>query len=188
MAGRDRRRSCRRSGIGRTVNAVAHATPFALVLVLVALAARAITFGNPILHADEEFYFSTAHAMWRGAVPYVDVWDRKPIGLFLLYLPAAALPWPWGIVRLSGDGAGLRRRDRRADRRAGAARGVGARRGTGGIAYILWIDLAEGQGGQAPVFFNLLVIAAATLAVGPGSARARGGWCPRCCSSGWRCR
>ena len=68
------------------------------LLMLVALAARAITIGNPVVHADEEFYFSTAHAMWRGALPYVDVWDRKPIGLFLLYLPAAALPWPWGIV------------------------------------------------------------------------------------------
>ena len=30
--------------------------------------------------------------MWEGAVPYVDMWDRKPIGLFLLYMPAAALP------------------------------------------------------------------------------------------------
>ena len=68
-----------------------------LILLAVALAARAITFGNPILHVDEEFYFTAARAMLDGAVPFVDVWDRKPIGLFLIYAPAAALGVPAGI-------------------------------------------------------------------------------------------
>ena len=150
------------AGDGRT------ATPFptALVLVLVALAARAITIGNPIVHADEEFYFSTAHAMWRGALPYVDIWDRKPVGLFLLYLPAAALPWPLGIYAYQAMAFAFVVATAalivRLARRAGWSRGATL----AGIAYILWIDLAEGQGGQAPVFYNLLVIAAAALATG----------------------
>ena len=143
------------------------------LLLLVALAARAVTFGNPILHADEEFYFSTAHAMWRGAVPYVDVWDRKPIGLFLLYMPAAALPWPWGIVAYQA--MALASVVATAALIVGLARRAGWARGAvlSGIAYILWLDLAEGQGGQAPVFFNLPVIAAATLASGRDGAGAR---------------
>ena len=111
--------------------------------------------------------------MWRGAVPYVDVWDRKPIGLFLIYLPAAALPWPWGIVAYQGMAlasvVATAALIVRLARRAGWAHGAVP----GGIAYILWIDLAEGQGGQAPVFFNLMVIAAATLASGRDGAGAR---------------
>ena len=68
-----------------------------LIFLAVALAARAVTFGNPILHVDGEFYFVTARAMLDGAMPFVDVWDRKPIGLFLIYAPAAALGYPAGI-------------------------------------------------------------------------------------------
>ncbi len=61
-----------------------------LILLAVAILARALTFGNPVVHVDEEFYFFTGHSMWQGAWPFVDVWDRKPVGLFLLYaLPAA---------------------------------------------------------------------------------------------------
>ncbi|MFX6949892.1 hypothetical protein ABTH81_22720, partial [Acinetobacter baumannii] len=32
-----------------------------------------------------------------GQVPYVDFYDRKPIGLFLIYLPAAHLPLRAGV-------------------------------------------------------------------------------------------
>ena len=67
------------------------------ILLLVAIVARAATFGNPIVHVDEEYYFVTARSMLDGALPYVDIWDRKPIGLFLLYVPAAALGMPFGI-------------------------------------------------------------------------------------------
>lgn len=136
-----------------------------LILLAVALAARAVTFGNPILHVDEEFYFVTARAMLDGAVPFVDVWDRKPIGLFLIYAPAAALGYPAGIwayqalafaclVATAILAAGL------ADR-AGWQRGALA----AGIAVILWPNLIDGQGGQAPIFYNLLMVAAASLIV-----------------------
>ena len=60
-----------------------------MVLLAVALAARAITFGNPLVHVDEQYYFVVGDAWRHGAIPYVDVWDRKPIGLFLIYLLAA---------------------------------------------------------------------------------------------------
>ena len=136
-----------------------------LILLLVALVMRALDLGNPVIHVDEEFYFVTARAMAHGGLPFVDVWDRKPIGLFLLYLPAAMLPWRWGIVAyqlaatLSAVAtawlvAGL------ADR-AGWSRGATA----AGVAYIVWLDLLGGVGGQAPVFFNLLMAGAGTLAL-----------------------
>ena len=134
-----------------------------LIVLLVAILARLVTFGNPIVHVDEEFYFVTAQAWAHGALPYVDVWDRKPIGLFLIYLPAAALGMPLGtwvyqamaLASLAGTAMLIARL---ADR-AGWNRGALA----GALAYVLWVNFVDGQGGQAPIFYNLLIIAAAVL-------------------------
>ncbi len=131
------------------------------ILLLVAIAARALTFGNPLVHVDEEFYFAAASRMWQGALPFVDVWDRKPIGLFLLYAVPARLGFPAGIwayqaLALAATVGTAWLIARIADRvgfRAGATAGA--------IAYILWLDLLGGQGGQSPVFYNLLTIGAA---------------------------
>ncbi|MES2096051.1 MAG: hypothetical protein V4459_04775 [Pseudomonadota bacterium] len=132
-------------------------------LLLVAIVARLLTFGNPVVHVDESFYFTTARAMLGGALPYVDIWDRKPIGLFLLYVPAAAFGVPLGVwvyqaMALAAVVATATFVARFADR-------CGWRRGamTGAVAYILWLDLLGGAGGQAPVFYNLLMVAAAGL-------------------------
>ena len=140
-------------------------------LILVAFAARAVTLGSPLVHVDETFYLTVADAMRHGAIPYVDVWDRKPVGLFLLYWPAAILGLPaslyayqlmagaavvataWLIARLA----------ERAGWRAGALPAA--------IFYIFWLDLADGQGGQTPVFYNLLTAGAALLVL---KAEARG--------------
>ena len=51
--------------------------------------------------------------------------------------------------------------------RAGFAAGATA----GALAYILWLGLLGGQGGQSPVFYNLLMIGAALLAL-DGTRRA----------------
>ena len=137
-----------------------------LLLVAVALAARAITFGNPIVFVDEEFYLTAAHAVCNGAVPYVDVWDRKPVGLFLLYLPAGcagarAGVWIYQAIALGavvGTALLIVRLARRAGWTAGAMPAA--------ALYILWLNFADGQGGQAPVFYNPLVAGAALLTVG----------------------
>ncbi|WP_375243646.1 ArnT family glycosyltransferase [Sphingomonas parapaucimobilis] len=132
-----------------------------LILLAVALVARALTFGNPVVHVDEEFYFFTGHSMWQGAWPFVDVWDRKPVGLFLLYAIPAAFGFPAGIwayqaMALASVVATAWLIARMAERL-----GCGAGAAAAGIAYVLWLDLLGGQGGQAPVFYNLLMIGAA---------------------------
>ncbi|MDE0878797.1 MAG: hypothetical protein OSB00_09060, partial [Sphingomonas bacterium] len=66
-----------------------------LLLLLVAVAARFATFGNPVIGFDEQFYLLVGDRMLDGAVPFVDIFDRKPIGLFLLYA---------AIRLLGGDG------------------------------------------------------------------------------------
>ncbi|MCC2980723.1 DUF2029 domain-containing protein [Sphingomonas sp. IC4-52] len=144
-----------------------------LLLLAVAIAARAVTFANPIVHVDEDFYFTVARDMWAGALPYVDIWDRKPPGLFLIYLLPAALPFGWGIIAYQALAlvavvitAWIIARLAEA---GGWARGATL----SGVAYILWLNLASGQGGQSPVFYNPLMAGAALLIIGN---RARSGW------------
>ncbi|MGP7795835.1 hypothetical protein [Sphingomonas sp. CLY1604] len=144
------------------------------VLILVAIGARALTFGNPVVHVDEEFYFVTALRMWQGALPFVDIWDRKPVGLFLLYAIPARLGFPAGILayQLLATASAIATAwavARLADRLGYAAGATAA-----GIAYLLWLVLLGGQDGQAPVFYNLLMIVAALLIVPPHITRARG--------------
>jgi hypothetical protein len=133
------------------------------IILLVAIVARAITFGNPVVHVDEEFYFTTAYAWLHGATPYIDVWDRKPIGLFILYLPAALFGlkagiWAYQALALASL-VGTAWLIARLAERAGWGKGALA----GALAYVLWVDFVDGQGGQAPIFYNLLVIGAAAL-------------------------
>ena len=145
-----------------------------LLLLAVAIAARAVTFGNPVVHVDEDFYFAVARDMWAGAVPYVDIWDRKPPGLFLIYLLPAALPFGWGILAYQAMALGAVVSTAWIIARLAEAGGWTRGATLGGVAYILWLNLASGQGGQSPVFYNPLMAGAALLIVGN---------CARC---GWR--
>jgi hypothetical protein len=131
------------------------------VLLAVALALRAYTFGDPNLFIDEAFYFAAGNAMHHGALPYVDVWDRKPFGLFAIYyliagissspaayqiaaaLFATLTAWIIGkIAALWSDWPGA----------------LGA-----GIAYLFLLAPFQGFGGQTPVFYNLFIAVAALL-------------------------
>jgi hypothetical protein len=144
-----------------------------VIVTLVALLARMLTFGDPVIQVDEEFYYVTAHAMWHGALPYVDIWDRKPIGLFLLYMPAAWLPLKWGVLACQAlatlslilTALTVAHLARRAGWRAGALAAA--------LAYVLWPDLLNGVGGQSPIFYNLPMAAAAAVILAAGNARRR---------------
>jgi hypothetical protein len=131
-----------------------------LLLALVALGLRVWDFGNPVIHVDEQFYLLVGERMWQGAVPFVDIWDRKPVGLFLIYAVAAAFPGD-GILayQLMATAAAIATAAvvRSASLRVGA-RPSGAL--LAGIAYLLWLPMLGGRGGQAPVFYNLLVAVA----------------------------
>ena len=136
-----------------------------LGLLLAVIVVRAQTFGDPVLGFDEQYYLLVADRMLHGAVPYVDIWDRKPIGLFLLYagaivpggdpfvnykLLAAGFVWASGMVIY-----------RAALRDAGRTASLIA-----ALLYVLWLNFMEGEGGQAPVFYNLPVLLAAVVARG----------------------
>ena len=137
----------------------------ALFLLLAALALRCWDFGNPVIHVDEQWYLLVGDRLLGGAVPYIDLWDRKPVGLFLLYA---------GIRTLGGDGVLAYQLVACAVAAATAivvaagARIVGAReRGAvaAGVAYLIGLMLLGGRGGQAPVFYDLPVALAGLLAL-----------------------
>ena len=135
-----------------------------LALTLVALAARAVQFGNPVIQIDDQFYLLVGDRMWHGALPYVDIWDRKPIGLFLIY---------WAIRALPGDGVIASQLVATAFAIATAfviwriARRIADPRGAlaAAIVYLLFLGMFGGDGGQSPVFYNLFVALAALCVI-----------------------
>lgn len=148
---------------GQDLLAALERVPRWAVLLVAAIAVRALAFGNPVVHVDEEFYFVTAQDMLHGAIPFVDVWDRKPIGLFLLYVPAAYFGVPAGIwvyqLMALACVVGTALLIARLAERAGWGKGAL----TSALLYIFMLGFGDGQGGQAPVFYNLLVIGAVLL-------------------------
>lgn len=132
-----------------------------IVLAAVALALRVSTFGDPNLHVDESFYLLVGQEMHRGAIPYVDIWDRKPLGLFIAYWAFAA--FPDGIIAYQ-IGAWLfasftafiicRICSRTMPPAASLA---------GGVLYLAMLGTLVGVGGQSPVFYNAFVASGALL-------------------------
>ena len=146
----------------------------ALLLVAIAVALRLPDFGSPIIHADEQYFLLIGQRMIEGAIPYLDIWDRRPVGLFAIYAGAAALPGDdiWGYQLVAALFAGLT-----AVIVASGARALGASRAgafAAGVAYLIWLPLLGGRGGQPAVFANLLLASAVRLTLRlPGFAPAR---------------
>jgi hypothetical protein len=124
------------------------------------LVTRSFLFGNPVVHIDEQFYLFVADRMREGATVYVDIWDRKPIGLFLLYEGLAALPFDPVIAYQIGAGLSFTLTAMVISR---IAREIASPAASwqAGAAYILVMPIFNAGMGQAPVFYNLLVAMAA---------------------------
>ncbi|MXO64251.1 ArnT family glycosyltransferase [Altericroceibacterium endophyticum] len=69
------------------------------VLMALAVASRMPWYGDPIVGYDEQLYSLIGNHMLKGALPFVDLWDRKPFGLFLINAIARWIggPGPIGI-------------------------------------------------------------------------------------------
>ena len=134
-------------------------------MLAVALALRCWWFGNPVLHVDEQFYLLVGDRMLHGAVPFVDIWDRKPVGLFLIYA-AIRLLGGGGIVQYQLVAAAcaaaqalLVTRIARLHAEAGPARAAG-------VALLVWLIVFNGAGGQAPILYGPLMAGAALATFG----------------------
>lgn len=121
---------------------------------------RGWQWGDPNYHIDEGFYLLVGDRMRHGALPYVDLWDRKPFGLFLIY---------WAIAAIGGASAGA------VQLAAGASAAATAivlarvaRRWVAdrvallvAVTYLAALEALAGGGGQTPVFYNLAIAAMA---------------------------
>lgn len=133
---------------------------FAFFIAL-AIVLRMATFGHPNSDSDEAFYLLIGQAMHAGALPYVDIWDRKPVGLFVLYylivgVSGSVIAYQAAAALFAGATAAVIVRI--------AAQWTGTRGAVfAGIAYLLLLPIFLGFGGQAPVFYNLFIALAALL-------------------------
>ncbi len=132
----------------------------AVVLAIATLAIRLPSFGDPNYHVDESFYLLFGHQMQAGAIAYQDIWDRKPAGLFVLYWAFAGLG---GLVAVHlaallaswGTALCIARIARTLTSPCAAM--------LAGVSYLAMQQVFHGGGGQAPVFYNFLMAAAALL-------------------------
>lgn len=142
-------------------------------LALAALALKASTFGDPDRQIDEGFYWLVGQRLHQGVLPYVDVWDRKPLGLFLVYGALATLGgsvWIYQVAACLAAAATALVVVRLVERLGGNRPGGLA----AGLAYLFTLLPFGGDSGQAPDFYNPLVAGAALLVAGQGAALARG--------------
>jgi hypothetical protein len=153
-------------------------SPFGQLLVLAAFALlmRASTFGHPAIHDDETFYFLVGQEMQKGALPYVDIWDRKPTGLFLIYYLIACISHSVLAYQLIATGFVVATAlvivliaAETSSRWAGLL---------AGINYIALLMLFQGWGGQAPIFYNLPIAVSALLIIkaAPGLRTGTADW------------
>ncbi|MBE1724394.1 ArnT family glycosyltransferase [Bombella apis] len=132
------------------------------LLFVMAILTRFMVFGNPFIFADEEFYMLVGGRMLHGELPYVDIWDRKPIGIFLLYelfhLFGPYRIWAYQAIALLSAWATsiLCMKVARLIAPVGGAL-------CAGCLYLVWIANSQGCGGQTPIFYNLLVVWAILL-------------------------
>ena len=131
---------------------------------VISLAFRLILFDNPLVHVDEQFYLLVAQRWIHGALPFVDVWDRKPVGLFLLYRLFLLVPGDpvlvtqfFGIASTAATALVVQRMAREISRPSSAW--------LAGVIYIFVMPAFSCAFGQAPVFYNLLMALASLMLV-----------------------
>lgn len=156
--------------LGRTDIAIAS------IIFVITIALRICTLGDSNYHADDTFYFLVGQRMHEGVLPYVDVWDRKPLGLFVIYYVIAAFSraiWAYQLVAwvfLAATAWVVYRIVLTWTNRQGAF--------LAGLIYAVLTCVFRGVNGQAPVFYNLFVATAVLLIIRDFPSHFRGvcGW------------
>lgn len=135
------------------------------MLLAVAAALRAYTFGNPFVEFDEQFYRLVGDRMFHGAIPYVDIWDRKPVGLFVVYYAIRAIfgenVLAYQLVATATVAATAAIVRTLADRFDTGSFGAWA----AAIGYVIWVGLLQGEGGQSSVFYNFPMALSALITI-----------------------
>ena len=124
-----------------------------------ALLTRISVFGDTNYFNDEYFYFQGGLRLHEGALPYVDVWDRKGPGLFLTYglaglFSSSVIAYQTlALLFAAATAFCVNLIAERSTSRTGAM--------LGGTLYLVLLVFFGGGGGQSPVFYNLWMALAA---------------------------
>jgi hypothetical protein len=129
---------------------------------MVAVATRIVAWWNPVAHVDDQFYLLAGEELLRGNWPYVDLWDRKPLGLFLLY---AGIAWIGGgtILGLNLIATAFAAATAWVIRQISLRFASATSATLAALSYLICMPVFGGQTGQSPVFYNLLIAGAALL-------------------------
>jgi hypothetical protein len=130
----------------------------------VALLTRASMLGDPFYTNDEAFYLLVGQRMHDGVLPYVDIWDRKGPGLFLVYYLISGISRSvvaYQVAALLAAAATAQAIALMAERFSSRAGALFA-----GSFYLALLPMYGGGGGQSPVFYNLPIAASAAIIVG----------------------
>lgn len=137
-----------------------------LLLFAVTVATRAPYLGDPAPSFDEQLYNLIGQHMLHGALPYVDLWDRKPIGLFLIFAFSAWMGDLTGLGQVMGYQlvamlftlAGTMLTWRLAAREGTRMAALAA-----GIAYPIFMGYYGSFAGQSEAFYVPLMLAMLAL-------------------------
>ena len=144
-----------------------------LFLALLAITAvmRLPYLGDPDMNLDEGFYLTAADRMWQGDLLFVDIWDRKPVGIFILNFLLRPLSsdgiWPVHIAALLSVALTTFVVWAIASRITGRRAAIFP-----ALMYMLFLPLFAGMGAQTPVFYNLFVAGAAWFVIRTNDAAA----------------
>jgi hypothetical protein len=128
-------------------------------ILLTAIVIRLGQFGNPIAGLDDQFYLLVGDRIWSGALPYTDIWDRKPAGLFVVYAAIRALPGD-GVLAYQLVGTLFLALTGVAVARISAAVVPPLAALAAGVAVVTYGVLLGAGFGEAPVFYDLLTVIA----------------------------
>ncbi|WP_196795273.1 ArnT family glycosyltransferase [Porphyrobacter sp. AAP82] len=144
-----------------------------LALALLTFFVRGAWIGDPNADVDEQLYSLIGNQMLSGAVPFVDLWDRKPWGLFALFAAfhaiggagSEAYQTAGALFTLAGAVMIFHLARAQADRMTAAA---------GAGLYVVLCTINDAHSGNSEVFFIPLLIAMAVLVRETGHPRAVG--------------
>lgn len=134
------------------------ALPLSLPLFMViAFASRLAWFGNPVADYDEQLYSLVGARMLGGMLPYVDLWDRKPFGLFAIYAISRAFGGPapvcFQLLAACFAGVGAWQVYRLALSLSERLTAAGC-----GLIYLFLLDTYGNHSGQSETFFLPLML------------------------------
>lgn len=130
--------------------------------VALTLLTRLPFLGHPAADFDEQLYSLIGQNLLAGQLPYVDLWDRKPVGLFLLYAAAHAIggpgPLAYQLVAMAaclwGGWLTFRLGCRLTDSASAAFASA---------LYPLLMAIYSSHSGQSEIFFTPLILAMLAL-------------------------